>query len=89
MGTTPSSPLDLTLAYWKNVKDTAHNNSVDVKKGKWVIFCFSEWPSFKVNLSREGSFHLILFSKVEENFQLCTRHLDQIFYIVTLWVLID
>ena len=53
MGTTPSSPLDLTQAHWKVVKDTAHSNSVDVKKYKWVIFCSSEWPSFNMGWPRE------------------------------------
>ena len=83
MGTT-SFPLDLTLALWKGVKDTARNNSVDVKKGKQVIFCSSEWPSFNVGWPKGGSFHLKLISKVEDiGFWPCTGHRDQIPYMVT------
>ena len=84
METIPSSSLDLTLAHWKYVKDTVYNNSVDVKKGKWVVFCSSEWPSFNVSGPRVESFHLNLISTVEDIvFQSCTGHLDQIPYTMT------
>ena len=42
MASTCSTPLDLSLAHWQDVRDNMSNNSVTVKKPKWVTFCSVE-----------------------------------------------
>lgn len=37
-----------------------HNLSVEIKKGPWQTFCASEWPTFNVKWSLEGTFGLLL-----------------------------
>lgn len=56
MGNTPSTLLDLTLAHWLDVKDTANNNSVSVKRNKWVTLSSIKWPSFNVGWQTGGTF---------------------------------
>lgn len=57
-GNVSSTTLDLTLAHWREIRDTAHKNSVYIKKRKWVIFCSSEWPSFYTGWPPVGTFDL-------------------------------
>lgn len=73
MGQTVTTPLSLTLDHWAEVKTRADNLSVKIKKGRWRIFCASEWPSFKVGWPPEGTFDLTvalplstLFSRSQE-----------------------
>lgn len=56
IGQAPSSPLDLCLAHWKDVQTTAHNQRVEIHKGKLVTFCTSEWLTLGFNWFLEGSF---------------------------------
>lgn len=43
------TPLTLTLDHKTEVRDRAHNMSVEVKKGKCQIFCMTEWLTFSVD----------------------------------------
>jgi hypothetical protein len=63
MGQTTSTPLTITLDHWMDVKERAHNLSVEVKKKKWQTLCASEWPSYQTGWPPEGSF---LLDKIEE-----------------------
>nr|XP_021520561.1 LOW QUALITY PROTEIN: uncharacterized protein LOC110566968 [Meriones unguiculatus] len=69
MGQTTSKPLDLILTHFGEVKARAHGLSVDVRKGKMMTFCSSEWPTFKVGWPPEGTFHLPTVLAVEEFFR--------------------
>uniref|UniRef100_A0A8C8U412 Core shell protein Gag P30 domain-containing protein n=1 Tax=Peromyscus maniculatus bairdii TaxID=230844 RepID=A0A8C8U412_PERMB len=90
MGTTPSSPLDLTLAHWQDMQDTANNNSVNVRKRKRVRFCSAEWPTLNVGWPAEGTFDLAIIQKIEEIvFRPRSGYPDQIPYVVTWQGLID
>ena len=60
MGQTITTPLSLTLDHWTEVRSRAHNLSVEIKKGPWQTFCASEWPTFNVKWSLEGTFGLLL-----------------------------
>lgn len=60
MGQTIMTPLSLMLDHWTEVRDRAHNMSVEVKKGKWQTLCTSEWPTFSVGWHPEGSFDLTM-----------------------------
>lgn len=52
MGQMVMTPLCLTLDQWSEVKDRAHNMSVEVKNGKWQTFGVG-WPL-------KGSFDLTM-----------------------------
>ncbi|XP_027247100.1 uncharacterized protein LOC113832822 [Cricetulus griseus] len=53
MGQTVTTPLSLTLSHWRDVQEYAHNQSVDVRKRKWITLCSSEWPTFDVGWPRD------------------------------------
>ena len=61
-------PLSLTLDHWTEVRSRAHNLSVEIKKGPWQTFCASEWPTFNVKWSLEGTFGLLLSLKLKPLF---------------------
>ncbi|XP_060222455.1 uncharacterized protein LOC132647100 isoform X3 [Meriones unguiculatus] len=83
MGQTTSKPLDLILTHFGEVKARAHGLSVDVRKGKRMTFCSSEWPTFNVGWPPEGTFHLPTVLAVEDKvFQKACGHPDQVPYIV-------
>ncbi|XP_063082410.1 uncharacterized protein LOC111753915 isoform X2 [Cavia porcellus] len=84
MGQTTSSPLSLTLDHWSEVRERAHNLSLQVKKGKWQTFCSSEWPTFSVGWPLEGTFHLPLILAVKNIIFHPGRegHPDQVTYIL-------
>ena len=42
MGQAVSTPLGQTLDHWTEVRNRAHNLSVEVRKGLWRTFCSSE-----------------------------------------------
>lgn len=83
MGQTLSTPLDLVLSHFGEVKSRAHDLSVSVKKIKFFVFCRNEWPTFEVGWPREGTFDLDIIRAVERVvFQPRSGHPDQIPYIV-------
>ena len=67
-GWTVTTPLSLTLDHWTEVRSRAHNLSVEIKKGPWQTFCASEWPTFNVKWSLEGTFGLLLSLKLKPLF---------------------
>nr|CAA24781.1 oncogene v-abl [Abelson murine leukemia virus] len=85
MGQTVTTPLSLTLGHWKDVERIAHNQSVDVKKRRWVTFCSAEWPTFNVGWPRDGTFNRDLITQVKiKVFSPGPHgHPDQVPYIVT------
>nr|NP_955526.1 MA [Moloney murine sarcoma virus] len=84
-GQTVTTPLSLTLDHWKDVERLAHNQSVDVKKRRWVTFCSAEWPTFNVGWPRDGTFNRDLITQVKiKVFSPGPHgHPDQVPYIVT------
>nr|XP_012612392.1 uncharacterized protein LOC105867148 isoform X2 [Microcebus murinus] len=66
MGQGKSTPLSLTLAHWKEVRDRAHDLSVIIRKGPWQTFCASEWPSLSVGWPSDGTFNLSVISAVKK-----------------------
>lgn len=84
MGNNQSTPLSLLVANFKDVKARGHNLSVELKKGKLVTFCRSEWPSFGVGWPSEGTFCLSIITKVKTKIFLPGQsgHPDQIPYIL-------
>ncbi|XP_043838662.1 uncharacterized protein LOC122740475 [Dromiciops gliroides] len=85
MGQKVTTPLSLTLDHWSEVQVWAHNQSVEVKRKKWVTICSSEWPAFNVGWPREGTFNTDIISQVEAKvFNPGPHgHPDQVPYIVT------
>lgn len=82
MGQTSSTPLSLTLDHWSEVRERAHNLSVEVKKRPWQTFCTSEWPTFGVSWPPEGTFNFSIILAVRTVvFQETGGHPDQIPYI--------
>ena len=64
MGQTISTPLELTLEHWNEIKTRTHNLSVDVRKKFWRAFCSMKWPAFDVSWPPEGTLDLIVISAV-------------------------
>lgn len=85
MGQSITTPLSLTLQHWRDVQDTANNQSVDVHKKKWVTFCSSEWPTFNVGWPRDRTFNIDIISQVKAKVMDPgpQGHRDQTAYIVT------
>ncbi|XP_041500935.1 uncharacterized protein LOC121443299 [Microtus oregoni] len=85
MGQSITTPLSLTLQHWRDVQDIANNQSVDIRKRRWVTFCSSEWPTFNVGWPRDGIFdiNVILQVKAKVMDPGPHGHPDQTAYIVT------
>ncbi|XP_075802665.1 uncharacterized protein LOC142834261, partial [Microtus pennsylvanicus] len=85
MGQSITTPLSLTLQHWRDVQATAKNQSMDVRKKRWVTFCTSEWPAFNIGWPRDGTFDLnvILQVKAKVKDPGPHGHPDQTAYIVT------
>ncbi|XP_035294648.1 uncharacterized protein LOC118237743 [Cricetulus griseus] len=85
MGQTVTTPLSLTLSHWRDVQEYAHNQSVDVRKRKWITLCSSEWPTFDVGWPRDGTFNPQTIFQVKEKIMDPGPHghPDQVAYIVT------
>lgn len=85
MGQSLTTPLSLTLDHWSEVRHRARGLSVEVRKGKWQIFCRSEWPTFGVGWPRDGTFNLDVILQVKAKvFDTGPHgHPDQVAYIVT------
>ena len=56
MRQTESTPLNIQVNYWRQVRERGKNVSVVVKKGKLVTLCSSEWPTFRIGWSPVGTF---------------------------------
>ena len=86
-GTDCDDPLSLTLSHWIEVRARAHNLSIEVKKGLWQTFCSSEWPTFDVSWTLEGTFDLTIIFEIKAIvFQEGPgSHPDQQPYIITVW----
>ncbi|XP_033072348.1 uncharacterized protein LOC117086841 [Trachypithecus francoisi] len=82
MGSAQSTPLSLLLNNFKDVKARGYDLSVELKKGKLITFCHSEWPVFGVGWPPEGTFCLPIITKVKTKIFLPGRsgHPDQIPY---------
>ena len=65
MGQTQTTPLSLMLSHFSDVRETAHNLSTDIRRGKFQIYCMSEWPTFDAGWPREGTFHLPIILQVK------------------------
>nr|CAE47613.1 p50 [Friend murine leukemia virus] len=85
MGQTVTTPLSLTLDHWKDVERTAHNQSVEIRKRRWVTLCSAEWPTFNVGWPRDGTFNpdIITQVKIKVFSSGPHGHPDQVPYIVT------
>ena len=85
MGQTESTPLNILVNHWREVRERGENLSVVVKKGKLVTLCFSKWPTFRVAWLPIGIFNLQVIKAVEERVFRpgSLRHPDQVPYIVT------
>ncbi|XP_035306632.1 uncharacterized protein LOC118239699 [Cricetulus griseus] len=85
MGQTVTTPLSLTLSHWKDVQEYAHNQSVNVRKRKWITLCSSEWPTFDVGWPRDGTFNPQTIFQIKEKIMDPGPHghPDQVAYIVT------
>uniref|UniRef100_UPI00402B4D47 uncharacterized protein LOC143310361 isoform X2 n=1 Tax=Arvicanthis niloticus TaxID=61156 RepID=UPI00402B4D47 len=85
MGQMLVTPLSLTLQHFKEVRGVAHNNFVDVKKGKWQIFCTSEWSIFSVGWPRDVTFNISIIRQVKKRVinPGTGGHPDRVSYIIT------
>ena len=85
MGQTESTPLNILVNHWREVRERGENLSVVVKKGKLVTLCFSEWPTFGVGWPSLRTFNLQVIKAVEERVFRpgSLGHSDQVPYIVT------
>lgn len=62
----------------------ANNNSLTVKKCKWVTFCSAQWPAFNVGWPAGGTFDPETMDRVEQIvYRPCVSYPDQIPYTVT------
>uniref|UniRef100_A0A8C3VUX5 Gag polyprotein n=1 Tax=Catagonus wagneri TaxID=51154 RepID=A0A8C3VUX5_9CETA len=91
MGQSVTTPLSLTLQHWKYVRNTASNQSVDVRKKKWIALCSTEWPTFDVGWPQEGAFNLNIILQVKAKIinPGPRDHSDQVAYIVTWEALVN
>ncbi|XP_045353041.1 uncharacterized protein LOC123607615 [Leopardus geoffroyi] len=84
MGQTQTTPLSIMINHFKDVRGRANNLSVEVRKGRWHVFCSSEWPTFNVGWPPEGTFDLPTIHRVRSIIsQPKMGHLDQLPYIIT------
>ncbi|KAL6031034.1 hypothetical protein STEG23_025146 [Scotinomys teguina] len=85
MGQSVTTPLSLTLDHWKEVQEQAHNQSVEIRKKKWIALCSSEWPALDAGWPHIRTFDRTIISQVVD--QVLSSgphgHPDQVAYIVT------
>ena len=67
MGQADSSPFNIVLAHFKEVKTRAHNLSVGVSKQKMHEYCSLEWPTFRVGWPAVGTSHLPMGLAVDDS----------------------
>ena len=58
MGNTQSTPLSLLTSNFKDVRARGHDLSMEIRRGKLITLCRSEWPAFDVGWPPEGTFRL-------------------------------
>ncbi|XP_053058369.1 uncharacterized protein LOC128311604 isoform X3 [Acinonyx jubatus] len=63
MGQSQSTPLSLLVANFRDVKTRGQNLSLDIRRGKLITLCRSEWPTFGVGWPTEGTFCLPIIAK--------------------------
>ena len=84
MGQSQSTPLSLLIANFRDVRTRGQNLSLDIRRGKLITLCRSEWPTFGVGWPTEGTFCLPIIAKVKSKIFLPGRegHPDQSPYIL-------
>ncbi|XP_073864707.1 uncharacterized protein [Macaca fascicularis] len=84
MGNTQSTPLSLLTNNFKEVRARGHDLGMEIRKGKLITLCRSEWPAFDVGWPPEGTFRLAVITRVKSKIFLPGHagHLDQIPYIL-------
>ncbi|XP_017741444.1 PREDICTED: uncharacterized protein LOC108538102 [Rhinopithecus bieti] len=65
MGNTQSTPLSLLTSNFKDVRARGHDLGMDIRKGKLITLCRSEWPALNVGWPPEGTFRLPVITKVK------------------------
>nr|XP_038956092.1 uncharacterized protein LOC120099175 [Rattus norvegicus] len=85
MGQSLTTPLSLTLDHWKDVRDRADEQGVEIKKGKWQTLCTSEWPTFGAGWPVDGTFNKTVILQVKDQIfhKGLHGHPDQVPYIIT------
>ncbi|KAL6087139.1 hypothetical protein STEG23_009740 [Scotinomys teguina] len=63
MGQSVTKPLSLTLDHWKEVQERACNQSVEVRKKKWIALCSSELPALDAGWPHNGTFDRAIISQ--------------------------
>ena len=58
-------PPSLMLSHFSDIRERVHNLSTDTRRGKFQIYCMSEWPTFDAGWPREGTFHLPIILQVK------------------------
>ncbi|VFV18957.1 Hypothetical predicted protein [Lynx pardinus] len=91
MGQSQSTSLSLLVANFRDVKTRGQNLSLDIRRGKLITLCRSEWPTFGVGWPTKGTFCLLIIAKVKSKIFLPGRegHPDQIPYILVWWSLVE
>ena len=56
MGQSQSTPLSLLIANFRDVRTRGQNLSLDIRRGKLITLCRSEWPTFSIGWPTEGTF---------------------------------
>ncbi|XP_078288685.1 uncharacterized protein LOC144612823 [Panthera onca] len=84
MGQSQSTPVSLLVANFRDVRTRGQNLSLDIRRGKLITLCRSEWPTFGVGWPTEGTFCLPIIAKVKSKIFLPGREgrPDQIPYIL-------
>nr|XP_060467496.1 uncharacterized protein LOC132664638 [Panthera onca] len=63
MGQSQSTPLSLLVANFRDGRTRGQNLSLDIRWGKLITLCRSEWPTFGVGWPTEGTFCLPIIAK--------------------------
>ena len=59
MGQVQSTPLSLVLGHFRDIYQVVEDSGViDVRFSKLMTFCRNEWPTSKVDWSKERTFHM-------------------------------
>ena len=84
MGQGESIPLSLKTDHFLDVRASAHNLSLIIKKSKLITFCSAEWPAFQVGWPPEGTFQPSIIQAVKEKIMAPDPwgHLDQVPYVM-------
>ncbi|XP_070924816.1 uncharacterized protein [Macaca nemestrina] len=63
MGNTQSAPLSLLTSNFKDVRARGHDLSLEIRRGKLITLCRSEWPAFNVEWPPEGTFRIAVITR--------------------------